>query len=155
MKRTCSTSSQGLWNTVLGKNFFLDARLGLNKILFPTYFNGGNQQSATDNATGIIYGNNPTEVIRNRDRYQSNATGQYYVDQALGGRHEIRFGFDYSHAVTQNENAPRRRRAHVLQQHERRRAVAERRDLRDAADRRLGAERRWRCSRRTATASSG
>ena len=57
----------------------------------------------TDNATGIIYGNNPTEVIRNRDRYQSNATAQYYVDRALGGRHEIRFGFDHSHAVTQNE----------------------------------------------------
>lgn len=94
---------QGLWNTILGKNLFLDARLGLNKILFPTYFNGGNQQSVTDNATGIIYGNNPNEVIRNRDRYQSNATAQYYVDRALGGRHEIRFGFDHSHAVTKNE----------------------------------------------------
>jgi hypothetical protein len=94
---------QGLWNTILGKNLFLDARLGLNKILFPTYFNGGNQQSLTDNATGIIYGNNPNEVIRNRDRYQSNATAQYYVDRALGGRHEVRFGFDHSHAVSKNE----------------------------------------------------
>jgi hypothetical protein len=95
--------AQGLWNSVIGNNFFLDARLGLNKILFPTYQNGGNQQSLTDNATGIVYGNFPTDVIRNRDRYQSNATGQYYVDQALGGRHEIRFGFDNSHAVTKNE----------------------------------------------------
>src|SRR2546422_5166570 len=95
--------AQGLWNSVLGKNFFVDARIGLNKILFPTYFNGGSQQSVTDNATGIIYGNNRTEVIRNRDRYQSNATGQYYVDQALGGRHEFKFGFDYSHAVTRNQ----------------------------------------------------
>ncbi len=94
---------QGLWNTILGKNLFVDARLGVNTILFPTYFNGGNQQSLTDNATGIIYGNNPNEVIRNRDRYQSNATAQYYVDRALGGRHEIRFGFDHSHAVTKNE----------------------------------------------------
>jgi hypothetical protein len=95
---------QGQWNTVLGKNFFLDARLGLNKILFPTYQNGGNQQSVTDNATGIVYGNFPTNTVRNRDRYQANATGQYYIDQALGGRHELRFGFDNSHAVTQNEN---------------------------------------------------
>jgi hypothetical protein len=95
---------QGLWNSVIGKNFFLDARLGLNKILFPTYQNGGNQQSVTDNATGIVYGNFPTNTVRNRDRYQSNATGQYYVDQALGGRHELRFGFDNSHAVTRNEN---------------------------------------------------
>ena len=96
---------QGLWNSVVGKNFFLDARFGLNKILFPTYQNGGNQQSVTDNATGIIYGNFPTNVIRNRDRYQANTTGQYYVDQALGGRHEFKFGFDYSHAVTKNQTS--------------------------------------------------
>ena len=95
---------QGLWNTVLGKNFFIDARLGMNKILFPTYQNGGNQQSLTDNATGIVYGNFPTDTVRNRDRYQANATAQYYIDQALGGRHELQFGFDNSHAVIQNEN---------------------------------------------------
>jgi hypothetical protein len=95
--------AQALWNSVLGRNFFIDARLGLNKILFPTYFNGGSNQSTVDNATGIIYGNNATEVIRNRDRYQANATGQYYLDEALGGRHEFKFGFDYSHAVTRNE----------------------------------------------------
>jgi hypothetical protein len=94
---------QGLWNSIVGKNFFIDARLGLNKILFPTYQNGGNNQSTTDNATNIVYGNFPTDVIRNRDRYQANATGQYYVDQALGGRHEIKFGFDYTHAVTKNQ----------------------------------------------------
>src|SRR5262245_32393459 len=96
---------QGLWNSVLGKNFFLDARMGLNKILFPTYQNGGNQQSTTDNATGIVYGNFPTNVVRYRDRYQFNTTAQYYVDQALGGRHEFKFGWDYAHAVTRNETS--------------------------------------------------
>ncbi len=96
--------AQGLWNSVVGKNFFLDARFGLNKILFPTFQNGGNQQSTTDNATGIVYGNFPTDTIRNRDRFQANTTGQYYVDHALGGRHEFKFGFDYSHAVTRNQN---------------------------------------------------
>jgi Carboxypeptidase regulatory-like domain/TonB-dependent Receptor Plug Domain len=94
---------QGLWNTVIGKNFFVDARVGVNKILFPTYFNGGTNESLTDNATGIIYGNNPSQVVRHRSRYQSNATGQYYLDQALGGRHEFKFGFDYAHAITRNE----------------------------------------------------
>jgi hypothetical protein len=94
---------QGLWNSVLGKNLFLDARFGVNKILFPTYFNGGANQSITDNATGIIYGNNPSQVVRHRNRYQSNATAQYYKDQALGGRHEFKFGFDYTHAITRNE----------------------------------------------------
>src|SRR5262245_10952426 len=95
---------QGQWNTVVGKSFFIDARLGMNSILFPTYQNGGNQQSLTDNATGIVYGNFPTNTVRNRDRYQANATGQYYIDQALGGRHELRFGFDNSHAAVKNEN---------------------------------------------------
>src|SRR4029078_4512705 len=37
-------------------------------------------------------------------RNQFNATVQYYLDQALGGRHEFKFGFDYSHAATTNEN---------------------------------------------------
>src|SRR3954467_15017443 len=94
---------QGLWNSVLGKNLFLDARLGVNKILFPTYFNGGTNQSITDNATGIIYGNNASQVVRHRNRYQANATAQYYKDRALGGRHEFKFGFDYAHAITRNE----------------------------------------------------
>jgi hypothetical protein len=97
--------AQGLWNSVIGKNLFLDARLAINKILFPTYQNGGNQQSTTDNATGIVYGNYPTNTIRHRDRDQLNATANYYLDHALGARHEFKFGFDYSHAVTTNENS--------------------------------------------------
>jgi hypothetical protein len=96
--------AQALWNSVVGKNFFLDARMAINKILFPTYQNGGSQQSTTDNATGIVYGNFPTNTIRHRDRDQFNATGQYYLDNALGARHEFKFGFDYSHAQTLNEN---------------------------------------------------
>src|SRR5581483_8203168 len=96
--------AQGLWNSVIGKNLFIDARLAINKILFPTYQNGGNQQSTTDNATGIVYGNFPTNTVRHRDRDQFNGTANYYVDNALGARHELKFGFDYSHAVTTNEN---------------------------------------------------
>ena len=97
-------------------------RGGVNKILFPTYFNGGNQQSIVDNATGIIYGNNASQVIRNRNRYQANATAQYYVDQALGGRHEIKFGFDYSHAITNQPDDAHRRRRLDLHRRERRRS---------------------------------
>ena len=133
--------AQGLWNSVVGKNFFVDARFGLNKILFPTYQNGGNQQSTTDNATGIVYGNFPTDTIRNRDRLSSQHHRQYYVDQALGGRHEIKFGFDYSHAVTKNQNAPRRRRDDDLHQRERCVRAAERDAVRHAAERCDGAER--------------
>jgi hypothetical protein len=92
---------QGLWNSVLTSRLFMDARLGYNTIFFPTFFNG-TQQSLTDTVTGIIYQNNPTEVERDRTRLQANATLQYYVDRWLGGRHEFRFGFDHTHAVTEN-----------------------------------------------------
>ena len=89
---------QALWNTIPTKNLFIDARLGYNTILFPTYLNG-NAQSLTDNATGNITGNYTANTVRHRPRLQINATGQYYVDQALGGRHEFKFGFDQTHAA--------------------------------------------------------
>jgi hypothetical protein len=89
---------QLLWNTIPTKNLFIDARLGYNTILFPTYLNGGTAQSLTDNATGIITGNYTAGTVRERPRLQMNATAQYYVDQALGGRHEFKFGFDQTHA---------------------------------------------------------
>ncbi len=88
---------QVLWNSILTRNLFVDARVGLNKIKFPTYMNGADQ-TLLDSATGIRTRNYITDVERFRDRYQGNATFQYYVDQALGGRHEFKFGFDHAHA---------------------------------------------------------
>ena len=88
---------QLLWNSVLSTNMFVDARFGLNKILFPTYQNG-NDQTLLDTATGIRTRNFTADTERFRDRYQANATFQYYLDQALGGRHEFKFGFDHAHA---------------------------------------------------------
>jgi hypothetical protein len=92
---------QALWNSVLTPRLFVDARVGYNTILFPTYQNG-NAQSLTDTVTGIVYGNYPTDVKRNRNRFQANATAQYYIDHALGGRHELRFGFDQTHNTSKN-----------------------------------------------------
>ena len=34
--------------------------------------------------------------------FVANAPGQYFL-QALGGRHEFKFGFDYPHAITRNQ----------------------------------------------------
>jgi hypothetical protein len=92
---------QVLWNTVLTPKLFVDARVGVNKILFPTYQNG-TDQTLLDTATGIRTRNWNTDVERFRDRYQANATAQYYLDQALGGRHEFKFGFDHAHAPVRN-----------------------------------------------------
>ena len=92
---------QVLWNSVLSNNLFIDARLGLNKIFFPTYLNG-NDQTLLDAATGIRTRNFTAGTERWRDRYQGNATGQYYLDEWLGGRHEFKFGFDHAHAPVEN-----------------------------------------------------
>lgn len=88
---------QVLWNSILTPRLFVDARLGLNKILFPTFQNG-TDQTLLDTATGIRTRNFTTDTERFRDRYQVNTTFQYYLDEALGGRHEFKFGFDHAHA---------------------------------------------------------
>ncbi len=88
---------QVLWNSVITPRLFIDARMGLNKILFPTYQNGSDQ-TLLDNATSIRTRNFNTDVERFRDRYQYNATANYYIDELVGGRHELKFGFDHAHA---------------------------------------------------------
>lgn len=95
---------QALWNSVVTQKFFIDARIGLNKIFFPTYLNG-NDQTLLDSATGIRTRNATTGVERWRNRYQANATGQYYVDDLAGGRHEFKFGFDYAHSPVENRTS--------------------------------------------------
>jgi hypothetical protein len=92
---------QLLWNSVVTQKFFVDARVGLNKIFFPTYLNGSDQ-TLLDSATGIRTRNFNTGTERWRDRYQANATGQYYQDELLGARHEFKFGFDYAHMPVEN-----------------------------------------------------
>lgn len=92
---------QVLWNAVVSQRFFVDARVGLNKIFFPTYLNG-DDQTLLDSATSIRTRNFTTGTERWRDRYQANATGQYYIDEWLGGRHELKFGFDHAHSPVEN-----------------------------------------------------
>jgi hypothetical protein len=92
---------QALWNSVLTNRLFLDARFSLNTILFPTYQNG-TEQTLLDQVTNIRTRNFNTDTERFRDRYQANATAQYFLEEALGGRHEFRFGFDHAHAPVDN-----------------------------------------------------
>ena len=95
---------QVLLNSVVTQKFFVDARVGLNRIFFPTYLNG-NDQTLLDTATNIRTRNAASGAERWRDRYQMNTTGQYYVDQALCGRHEFKFGADFSHMPVEQRDA--------------------------------------------------
>lgn len=92
---------QLLWNSVITQRFFIDARAGLNKIFFPTYQNTS-EQTLLDSATNIRTRNFNQTTERWRDRYQANVTGQYYLDDFLGARHEFKFGFDHAHAPVEN-----------------------------------------------------
>ena len=80
----------------------MDARVSFNKIFFPLYYNG-NEQALTDLTTGILLRNELSEQIYIRKRLQASATFNKYIDHALGGRHEIRFGFDHAHMPTSTE----------------------------------------------------
>jgi hypothetical protein len=92
---------QLLWNSVITQRFFIDARVGLNKIFFPTYLNTS-EQTLLDSATNIRTRNFNVGTERWRDRYQGNLTGQYYLDDFLGARHEFKFGVDHAHAPVEN-----------------------------------------------------
>jgi len=92
---------QLLLNSVVTQKLFVDARIGLNKIFFPTYQNTA-EQTLLDSATNIRTRNFNVGTERWRDRYQANATAQYYLDNFLGARHEFKFGFDHSHSPVEN-----------------------------------------------------
>jgi hypothetical protein len=93
---------QLLWNSVITPKLFMDARVSYNTIWFPLYSNG-TQQSLTDISTGILLRNQASEQLYTRKRLQASATFQYFLDHALGGRHEFRFGVDHAHAPTQTD----------------------------------------------------
>jgi hypothetical protein len=93
---------QVLWNSVITNTFFMDTRVSFNKIFFPLYYNG-KDEALTDLSTGILLRNEASEQIYIRKRLQASATFNKYIDHALGGRHEIRFGVDYAHMPTSTE----------------------------------------------------
>ncbi|HEY7056314.1 MAG TPA: TonB-dependent receptor, partial [Vicinamibacterales bacterium] len=84
---------QGLWNTVLTDRQFVDTRVSYNSIDFPLNLKT-DQQTLLDQATNIRTRANNVQQVMDRRRLQVSSNWQYYIPQALGGRHEIRAGFD-------------------------------------------------------------
>jgi len=93
------TLLQGLWNSVLSQNAFLDARVAYLHIFFPLY-QKGTEQSLFDQSTGNLLRAAQQEQVFDRKRIQASVNLQYFVAQALGGRHELRFGIDHAHTPT-------------------------------------------------------
>jgi hypothetical protein len=84
---------QGLWNLVLTDRQFMDTRVSYNSINFPLNLKT-DKQTLLDQATNIRTRANNVQQIMDRRRLQVSSNWQYFVPQALGGRHEIRAGFD-------------------------------------------------------------
>jgi len=93
------TLLQGEWNSVISSQAFLDARVSYLNIDFPL-FQKGTQQSLLDQSTTILYRAAQTESIFNRKRMEATVNLQYFIPNALGGRHELRFGIDHAHTPT-------------------------------------------------------
>lgn len=94
---------QGLWNSVLSNNAFLDARISYNDLFFPLYLKS-TAVSVLDLASNIRSGSNTNEFHFTRRRLQTNANLSYYLDNFGGARHELRFGIDFAHAPTESDN---------------------------------------------------
>ena len=88
---------QGLWNSVFSNKAFMDARISFQNLLFQT-FQKGTKQSLLDVATNVRQLNATNTSVSTRKRLQASANFRYYVDRALGGRHELRAGIDNQHA---------------------------------------------------------
>jgi hypothetical protein len=96
------TLLQGQWNSTLGQSAYLDAQVSFLKIFFPL-FQKGTQQSLSDQSTTILTRAAQAEQIFNRKRLQASVNFQYFVANALGGRHELRIGIDHAHTPTTTE----------------------------------------------------
>src|SRR5262249_38758114 len=84
---------QGLWNWVVNDRLFADTRVSYNSIDFPLD-RKTDLQTLLDQSTRLLTGANTIQQIMDRRRLEVSSNWQYYIPQALGGRHEIRAGFD-------------------------------------------------------------
>lgn len=96
------TLAQGLWNSVLSQQAFIDGRVSFLDIFFPL-FQKGTEQSLSDQTTGFLSRAAQQEQVFRRKRLQASLNLQYFVPEAIGGRHEFRVGVDYSHMPTTTE----------------------------------------------------
>lgn len=86
---------QGLWNWVLSSRAFVDTRVSYNSIDFPLQLKTDQQTLAdiTFNPNIRTRANTQQQVMF-RERFQVSSNWQYFIPEAIGGRHELRAGID-------------------------------------------------------------
>jgi Carboxypeptidase regulatory-like domain len=91
---------QGVWSNILNDRAYLEARGSYVDISFPLLIKdeakAAGNQSTIELTTGRITGANNNEQISQRKRLQLNTVLSWYKAQWLGGRHELKFGWDFA-----------------------------------------------------------
>ncbi|HEX7779248.1 MAG TPA: TonB-dependent receptor, partial [Vicinamibacterales bacterium] len=91
---------QGIWSNILNDHSYLEARGSFTDISFPLLIKdeakAAGNQSTVELSTGKLTGAAATESISERRRFQLNTVLSWYKAQWLGGRHELKFGWDFA-----------------------------------------------------------
>jgi hypothetical protein len=85
---------QSTWNSVLGDNTLVDARVSFVHLRFPLIIKNDNQASQ-ELTTGQFLDAMYLGFDQLRRRLQINGSLSYYVDNWIGGKHDLKFGFDF------------------------------------------------------------
>jgi hypothetical protein len=81
------------YNRVLGSRMFLDSKISYNNTHFPL-LQKTDLQPLMDNTSGVLYQNRTSSQRMFRRRVQVVSNWQYFLPEFVGGRHEIKAGFD-------------------------------------------------------------
>ena len=93
---------QGQYTTTLSQNSFLEAKIGYVDSSFNFIAKQGEDVAGGQElATGIWHTNAATSQFNARTRFQVDLSYSHYLDQMLGGNHDLKFGFQYSDADSQ------------------------------------------------------
>lgn len=85
---------QGVWNRVFNDRAFMDVRASFNDM--NSYFRQkGHEQSLLDASTGNRTRSRAVDQTTIMPKLHTNVNLHYFVDEALGGRHELRLGIDH------------------------------------------------------------
>ena len=85
--------AQVAYNTTLSDRMFFDSKISYNNTHFPL-LQKTDLQPINDNTSNVLYRNRTSSQLMFRRRVQVVSNLQYYLPEFLGGRHELKAGFD-------------------------------------------------------------
>jgi hypothetical protein len=93
---------QSTWNSVLNDNTLVDARVSYAEITFPLIIKNDNQ-ARQELTTGQFLDAMYLGFDQLRRRLQINGSISYYVDNWIGGKHDLKFGVDIQHGYNDTD----------------------------------------------------